>query len=76
MTNRKKWKHAGLADGYWTALFVGEQSGVAQAFKDCEVPTNKGFVVGLNKAQYQLASTGKVSPKLLSLMSYGSKRVF
>ena len=75
--DRTQWKHAAMQCNNWPGvLFIGTQAGVAQALKDCEVKQGYGYVTGLNKAQYSLASTGKVAPKLLHQMLHGNPRVF
>ena len=81
--NRAKWNCAAMSsrklgdESYPSGvLFIGEQSGVAKALKDCEVPQGWGWACGLNKGQYQLASTGKVKPKLLRMDLYGRAQVF
>lgn len=66
MYDRSEWQHAQHCCNHWPGvLFIGTQVGCAQAAKDCELPPQHTYVSGLNKAQYMLASTGKVSPKLL-----------
>lgn len=75
--NRTQWKHAAMRSQGWPGvLFVGTQAGVAQALKDCEVKQGYGWTYGLNKAQFSLAATGKVAPKLLKTQLAGSARVF
>lgn len=77
MYDRAKWKQAAArATGWPGVVFVGTQAGVAQAFKDCEVPYCDRMVFGLNKAQYQLASTGTVQPKLLAEQLRGRATVY
>jgi hypothetical protein len=81
--NRADWKHTARAmQGLFGAsypsggLFVGTQAGCAQAHKDCQVPVSHRYMAGLNKGQYQLASTGKVAPKLLKNDLYGRPVVY
>lgn len=76
--DRTKWQHAlHCANNRWSGtLFIGTQAGCAVAAKDCELPRHQTYTHGLNKGQYMLASTGKVSRKLLMAQLHGVAQVF
>lgn len=63
---RTEWKHRAFntANGAWPAvLFIGTQVGCRQALKDCGVATQHQWVTGLDKSEFQLAATGRVTGK-------------
>ncbi len=63
---RFDWKHLACNGGYlaWpNIIFIGNQKGCAQALKDCVVQNHDQRIWGLDKAEYSLASTGRVNGK-------------